>query len=154
MGVIFAARLLPNVLGMHGADTGIEGDRLAKLQRWGIRTLVLMLDSDQKGQQAVYGRWVGSGSRREWKPGLREQLRPHFIVKVAKLPPGEDPDDVVRRDPTALRRVVSDAAYLETPKGLTGGSPSSTFGAPNGGSTLTDYLHRRSSGRPHDEGNA
>jgi len=153
MGVIFAARLFLNVLGMHGADTGIEGARLKKLQRWGIRTVVLMLDSDKKGKEAVYGRWLGSGKKREWKAGLRDELRPYFIVKVAKLPPGEDPDDVVRRDPTALRRIVSAAAYLEAPKHLTGESQSASLSTPIEGSTFMEYMTKRRPARHEEEGN-
>jgi DNA primase len=110
MGAIFAARLFPNVLAMMGADTGVNAERLEKLQRWGVKTLVLMLDSDDKGRSAVYGREAPDG---DWIPGLKEQLRRSFVVKVAKLPPKEDPDDVVRRDPTALREIVTGAAYLE-----------------------------------------
>jgi len=138
MGVIFAARLLPNVFGMMGADTGVEVQRLTKLQRWGIKTVILMLDSDKKGGQAVYGRRTPEG---KWKDGLRDQLRRHFIVKVAKLPLGEDPDDVVRRDPTALRTIVNDAAYLETPKHLTGGSEQASVSPPKQG--FLDYMKGR-----------
>ena len=152
MGVIFAARQFTNVLGMHGADTGIEGVRLAKLQRWGIKTVVLMLDSDKKGTEAVYGRWLGSGRKREWKPGLRDTLRPFFIVKVAKLPPREDPDDVVRRDPTALLRIVSAAVYLEAPKHLTGESASASVPPPQQGSTFMGYMINRRTKRLENDG--
>jgi len=145
MGTIFAARLLPNVIGMMGADTGIEDERLAKLKRWGIKTLILMLDSDKKGAEAVYGRRYPDG---EWKPGLRDLMRPHFVVKVAKLPPGEDPDDVVRRDPTALRRIVSAAAYLESPAHLTGGTGSDSIPtSPKDRKSIIDYMKERRSPR-------
>lgn len=144
MGTIFAARLLPNVLGVMGADTGVEHVRLEKLLRWGIKTIILMFDSDKKGVEAVYGRFLRDGT---WKPGLRDILRPNFVVKVAKLPPQEDPDDVVRRDPTALRQIVREAAYLEAPTHLTGGSESATVLSPKWGRiSLIEYLRNRSSG--------
>lgn len=126
MGAIFAGRLFPNVLAMMGADTGVGPVRLEKLLRWGIKNLVLLLDSDEKGISTVYGKPAPDG---EWIPGLREQLRRSFVVKVAKLPPKEDPDDVVRRDPTALRQIVANAAYLEAST-LTGEPPPSSVSVP------------------------
>jgi DNA primase len=142
MGAIFAARLFPNVLAMMGADTGCNETRLEKLQRWGVKNLILMLDSDDKGRTAVYGRQAPDG---DWIPGLKELLRRHFVVKVAKLPPKEDPDDVVRRDPTALQKIVAGAAYLEATT-LTGGSESGKVTAPQRGmltSDIKDYLKNR-----------
>ena len=145
MGTIFAARLLPNVLGMMGADTGVEEGRLRKLVRWGIKTVVLMLDSDDKGRIAVYGRDRQDGTR---EIGLRELLRQHFVVKVAHLPPREDPDDVVRRDPTELRRIVQAATYLSggsvVGSDLTVGSVKASLDPPKRGSkSIISYLHGR-----------
>lgn len=148
MGTIFASRQFPNVLGMMGADTGVEDERLTKLQRWGIREVILMLDSDTKGHDAVYGKSAPNG---KWIAGLRDKLRRGFVVKVAKLPPGEDPDDVVKRDPTALRQVVANAAYLE-PTLLTGGPGHSKVSSPRAGRgnrgnrDIKDFLKDRPGG--------
>ena len=112
-----------------------------KLHRWGIRTLVLILDSDAAGHAAVYGKVTPKG---EVIPGLRDKLRRDFVVKVAKLPPNEDPDDVVRRDSTALLRIVKAARYLE-PTRLTGGPSSGSLGVPNAGKqSFAGYLKGRS----------
>ena len=75
-----------------------------------MKTVVLILDADKAGHAAVYGY---DTPKQEHVPGLRDLLRRYFVVKVAQLPHGEDPDDVVRRDPTALQQIVRDAAYLK-----------------------------------------
>jgi hypothetical protein len=150
MATIFSARLFPNVLGMMGADTGIEEERLEKLQRWGVKTLILMLDADDKGTSAVYGQQAPDG---EWLPGLKEKLRRYFVVKVAKLPRTPDgkkldADDVVRADPTALRRIVEGASYLEAST-LTGGPGHGSVSSPQRGvavpgiSGINGYLKNR-----------
>lgn len=144
MGTVFTARLFPNVLGMMGADTGFGPERLAKLQKWGIKTLILMLDADEKGYSSVYGKRLPDG---EWDPGYRDQLRRYFVVKVAKLPrtpEGKklDPDDVVRADPTALRTIISSAAYLEATN-LTGGSEHGKTPMPQRGVAFMDFLKDR-----------
>jgi len=148
MGAIFASRLLPNVLAMMGADTGVEQRRLMNLQRWGIKAVVLMLDSDKKGQQAVFGHRVKQSGK--WRVGLRDLLRPHFVVKVAQLPPGEDPDDVVRRDPTALRQVVRSASYLTPSRHLTGESNDATVSPPTVGRSFMGYMMNRRGLRQED----
>lgn len=144
-GCIFAARLFPNVLAIMGADTGIGPVRVEKLQRWGIRTVILMLDNDDAGKDAVYGYITPQG---EHVPGLRDGLRNQFVVKVAKLPPKQSPDDVVRTDPTALQKIVAGAAYLEATT-LTGGSDHGTLSSPERGVAtfgIKDYLKNRGSG--------
>jgi DNA primase len=144
MGTIFASRTERNVLGMMGANTGCGPERIDKLIRWGIRECVLLLDADKAGQDAVYGKWTPKG---EFIEGLKSIMRPHMVVKVAKLPEGEDPDDVVRRDPTALRQIIRAAAYLEPDRRLTGGSAPVTFTTPKKGSqSFSQYLKDRRGG--------
>jgi hypothetical protein len=146
MGTIFSCRTERNVLGMMGANTGCGPERVRKLQEWGIREVVLLLDSDKAGQEATYGRFNPEG---EWVNGLRDILRRQFVVKVGKLPKGEDPDDVVRRDPTALRQIVRSAAYLEPNPHLTVSPAPATLSPPAKGfsSSLMDYLNDRRDGR-------
>lgn len=139
MGTIFPARLFPNVLGLMGADTGFGPERMSKLIKWGIKTIILMLDSDEAGRDAVYGYATPDG---EWVHGYKDQLRRSFVVKVAKLPPKEDPDDVVRRDVTALREIVDRAAYIEATT-LTGGSANVSVVRPQRGFSMIDYLRSR-----------
>jgi len=141
MGTIFASRIYPNVLGIMGASTGIGEVRLEKLKSWGVKLIILMLDSDKAGQEAVYGRWDPHG---KFLPGLRQRLRPHFAVKIATLPEKQDPDDLVRRNPNLLREVVSGAKYLVADAGLTGVARGVTLPTPKTGNTLTitDYLRR------------
>lgn len=134
MGAIWTARALPNVLGMMGASTGIEEGRLEKLKRWGIRTVVLVLDSDKAGREAVYGWWT---PKNEFVPGLRQLLRPHFVVKVARLPDGKDPDDIPSGE---LLRVVREAKYLEAETHLTGRTGPFTL-TPS--KSLTEFLKDR-----------
>jgi len=142
MATIFGARTERNVLGMMGASTGCGMERTRKLQEWGIREIVLLLDSDKAGVDAVYGKWNPKG---EWLPGLRDIMRPHFVVKVAKLPKGKDVDDVVREDPTALRQIIRAAAYIEPNPRLTGGSAQATLAPPYRGKSqsIQDYLNGR-----------
>lgn len=105
LDAIFASRVLPNVVALMGVNTGIGGDRLHKLRRW-CRSLTLVLDSDKAGDEAWAGRRDHRGRHR---PGLRDKLRRHFPVKVARLPAGEDPASV----PAAtLLSSVRAASYL------------------------------------------
>lgn len=87
---IFAGRVIPNVVGVWGASTGVNTKRFAKLRRWAKR-IVFMFDGDNAGRDAVNGRlddWE------KWHPGLREELRRWFVCEVAVLPEGKDPADV------------------------------------------------------------
>lgn len=144
MGTIFATRTERNVLGMMGASTGCGSERLNKLLRWGVKEIILLLDSDKAGIEAVYGKWTPKG---EFIEGLKQALRRHMVVKVGKLPTGEDPDDVVRRDPTALRQIIRAAAYLEPDPRLTGGSGQATLSQPKKGSqSFVQYLKSRRDG--------
>jgi hypothetical protein len=110
MDTIYASRVLPNVLGFMGANTGKRLDeqpRMRKLRRW-CRSVTLIFDGDQAGRDAVYGREDHKG---RWLPGLRDALRTYMPVKVALLPEDQDPASV----PAAtLLEAVKNAAYLGT----------------------------------------
>jgi hypothetical protein len=96
MDTIFAARVLPNVIGFMGANTGKRLDeqpRVQKLKRW-CRSVTLIFDGDKAGLEAVYGREDHKG---RWLPGLRDALRPFMPVRVALLPEDQDPASVPAR---------------------------------------------------------
>jgi len=125
MDAIFTARVFPNALGMMGASTEVGPERLEKLQRWGIRKLVLLLDPDAAGHKAAYGGITAQGKAYR---GIRDKLRRQFAISVASLPPGEDPASVTV---DTLRQAVAAATYLEAKRPLTGGprGPNLTPGA-------------------------
>jgi hypothetical protein len=111
IGTIFAARVLPNAIGMLGALNEVGTVRFDKLKRW-CSQVILVLDNDRAGKNAVDGYL---DARNRWRRGLREQLRHGFVVKVARLPqewggkPTKDPADIPA---AALLEAVKDAEYL------------------------------------------
>jgi hypothetical protein len=112
---VFASRVLPNVLAVLGAKTGLNKDgyspaRLAKLRRW-ADVVTILFDPDRAGQEAVYGWWNRKGTT--FVEGLREVLRPYLTVKVGWLPEGLDPAEAVRTNPRALILADRDARYLQ-----------------------------------------
>jgi hypothetical protein len=111
---VFASRVLPNVLAVMGAKTGLNKDgyspkRLEKLRRW-ADTVTILFDPDKAGREAVYGWWTKKG---EWIDGLREILRQFLVVKVGWLPEGWDPGEAGRRNPALLLEADRNARYLE-----------------------------------------
>ena len=141
MDTIFAARAFPNVLGMMGAKTGVGAARLEKLQRWGVRKLVLIFDPDRAGQEAVYGGVNAHGDKFD---GLRDKLRRHFVIKVATLPMGEDPASIPS---SVLLQAVAAATYLEAKRPLTGQPTRPKLGHGkqpiNQSENIADYLAKR-----------
>ena len=105
LDAVFASRVLPNAIALMGANTGIGDERLRKLRRW-CRSLTIVLDSDKAGDEAWAGRLDHRGKH---QPGLRDKLRKHFPVKVARLPAGEDPASVTA---ATLLHAVQGAVYL------------------------------------------
>jgi DNA primase len=105
LDAVFASRVLPNVVALMGANTGIGPERMRKLRNW-CGAVTLVLDADTAGDNAWAG-WTDERGRHH--PGLREKLRQHFPVRVAHLPPGEDPASV---SPVTLRTAVNEASYL------------------------------------------
>jgi len=117
---VFASRVLPNVLAVMGAKTGLNQDgyspvRLEKLRRW-ADTVTLLFDPDKTGREAVYGWWTKRG---DWVPGLRDILRQFLVVKVGWLPEGWDPGKAGQLNPRLLVETDRQAKYLEsTPRPL------------------------------------
>lgn len=122
MDVIFPSRFLPNVLGMMGSSTGIEGERLVKLRSW-VDVLVFLFDPDKGGRKAVHGFINPKGKVIQ---GLRAKMRRYFVVKEGILPDGYDPCELVRHDPTLLREVIKQARYLGPDRPLTSELPTAT----------------------------
>lgn len=85
--VVYASRYIPNVLGLLGASTRMTTVRLEKIRRW-AKSVVFILDGDDAGRSAFYGR---RDPRGRWHPGYYEILRPYMPVLVGHLPPGKDP---------------------------------------------------------------
>jgi hypothetical protein len=108
MDTVFAGRLLPNVLGMLGAHTGVGPERLAKLLRWAKR-VTFVFDGDEPGEEAVEG-YIDDWD--EEHPGLRQKLRQHFVCDVAELPHGEDPASLIVANPGAFLAAVTITKYL------------------------------------------
>jgi len=102
---VWAARVLPNVLGVLGATTGITPERLRKLRQW-ARTVTVIYENDEAGRRAVHG-W--KDPKGKWHPGLKQQLRPYFPVRIASLPGEKDPADVTAAE---LIRADREARYL------------------------------------------
>lgn len=59
-------------------------------------TIVLALDGDAAGQEAANRQ-------------LERLVKLHRNLRILALPEGEDPDDIIRRDPDAWRSLVADA---------------------------------------------
>jgi len=83
-----------NVIAPQG--TAFTADQARVLQRF-VETVVLCFDSDRAGQEAV-------------TRSLPALLENGLEVKVARLPPGEDPDSLIRgKGPSAFEEVVASA---------------------------------------------
>lgn len=78
--------------------TALTEEHVKLMARYAKR-IVLCYDGDSAGQHAIEQYY-------EWEE------RYGFEVRVAALPPGEDPADVARRDPAELRRSISQAKRL------------------------------------------
>jgi len=102
---VWAARVLPNVLGLLGAGVQITPERLGKLRSW-AKTVTLIFEGDEAGRRAVHGYF---DKKKRWHPGLKEQLRPYFIIRVAHLPGEMDPADVPAE---VLVKADREAEYL------------------------------------------
>ncbi len=109
-----------NVVASMG--TALTRDQMAALRRFGA-TFVLALDPDAAGQTATLQRLEeavrsfqearqGAGARSARAGEIFAQPRQEFGLRVALLPPGQDPDEVVRQDPTEWERRVGQAVPL------------------------------------------
>jgi len=103
-----------NVVAQMG--TALTEPQLRQLQRYTQR-LVLALDPDAAGVQATL-RSVGVARQaleQEWEPifdprGLvGYEARLGAEIRVLRLPPGQDPDDLIRHDPQRWEELVEEA---------------------------------------------
>jgi len=98
LDAVVASRYLPNVVAILGANTGMGPTRVEKLRKWCNR-VVLILDPDTAGSEAVSGKWKewkgrDGKTRKKFIPGIRHLLSQYFVTKVVTLPVGKDPADV------------------------------------------------------------
>jgi DNA primase len=111
MDVIAAhQRGFDNVVATMGTSLTERQVRLLKRQ---TRSIVLALDADAAGSEAALrGHEVASEDRETslvptWQGLIRYQDSTSVEMKVAVLPEGRDPDDVIRSDPDAWQELVA-----------------------------------------------
>ncbi len=102
-----------NVVASMG--TALTERQVRALRRYG-RRLVLALDADAAGAEAVMrGHQVVEAAQEEavpqltWRGLVRFQGSTGIDLRVAVLPPGHDPDDVIRQSPARWRELVEEA---------------------------------------------
>lgn len=103
-----------NVVATMG--TALTEDHLRLLKRF-TRRIVLAMDSDAAGMKATLrGLEVARQTldreeevRFDARGLLRHEARLNADIRVSTLPPGMDPDDVIRRDPAEWERIVASA---------------------------------------------
>jgi DNA primase len=81
--------------------TALTPDQAKLAARYGVEEIVLLFDGDEAGAAATHralANLVGDTAR--------------LSFKVARLPAGCDPDDLARKDPAALERVLAEADDL------------------------------------------
>ena len=101
--------------------TALTEDQLRLLKRF-TRRIVLALDPDSAGQKAVlHGLEAARQAMdREGELGfdplglLRSEARLQADLRVASLPEGMDPDDLVRRDPEEWKQLIEGAQPIVT----------------------------------------
>jgi DNA primase len=105
-----------NVVACMG--TSLTADQLQQLQRF-TTNFVLALDADAAGQQATL-RGLNQARQalgRVHKPtvtasGIQMEARLGANLFICAMPPGQDPDDVIRHDPDGWQRLVDEARPL------------------------------------------
>lgn len=106
----------PNVVACMG--TSLTTEQLQQLQRY-TSNFVLALDADAAGQQATI-RGLNQARQalgRVQKPtvtasGIRMEDRLNAHLAICAMPEGQDPDDVIRRQPEQWRELVAAAQPL------------------------------------------
>jgi DNA primase len=105
---------LGNVVASMG--TAITERQVGLLKRY-TRNLALALDADQAGSEATLrGVQVAADAADRttvavptWRGLIRQQEALAAEIRVLTLPPGTDPDEVIRRDPDEWRQLVEKA---------------------------------------------
>lgn len=105
-----------NVVATMG--TAITAEHLQRLSRY-TRTFVFALDADVAGIGAtVRSLQMARSALAVREPVLtadgqvRFEARLPVVLKIAALPPGQDPDDILRRDPAAWAQIIAAAEPL------------------------------------------
>ncbi|MBX7233629.1 MAG: DNA primase [Caldilineales bacterium] len=104
-----------NVVAAMG--TAITPPHLQRLSRY-TRTFVFALDADAAGASAtlrslqVAREALASAAPVPTARGLRYETRLGAVIKIAAMPPGQDPDDVIRHDPAAWQHLIAAATPL------------------------------------------
>ncbi|MCS7039229.1 MAG: toprim domain-containing protein, partial [Caldilineales bacterium] len=105
-----------NVVATMG--TAITAEHLKRLSRY-TRTFVFALDADVAGIGAtVRSLQMARSALAVREPVLtadgqvRFEARLPVVLKIAALPPGQDPDDILRRDPAAWAQIIAAAEPL------------------------------------------
>ncbi len=80
------------------SGTALTDDQLTQLSRLSSR-LVIALDADGAGFRA---------SEKAWQLALNKGMD----VKIAKLPPGKDPADLVKENPDLWKRAIREATHI------------------------------------------
>ncbi len=98
--------------------TAVTATHLKRLIRY-TRTFVFALDADAAGIGAtVRGLQTARAALAVREPVLtaggdvRFETRLPVVIKIAALPPGRDPDDILRQDPTAWAQIIAAAEPL------------------------------------------
>jgi DNA primase len=105
---------LEHVVASNG--TAITERQMALIKRY-TQNLVLALDADAAGSEAALrGVEVAAGAADtgsiatvDWRGLVSYQDVLQADIRIASLPPGEDPDSLIRNDPDAFRRLVDEA---------------------------------------------
>ncbi|MBM3138967.1 MAG: DNA primase, partial [Chloroflexi bacterium] len=115
MDVIAAHQFgVANVVASNG--TAIAEKQMALLKRY-AENVVLALDADNAGSEATLrGVQVAAGAADrmavptiDWRGLVTVQDALRADIRVARLPEGDDPDSLVRRDPDRFKRLIDEA---------------------------------------------
>jgi DNA primase len=86
----------PNTVGVSG--TALTEDQLTLLNRLS-KNVVMAFDADRAGVQSA-----GKGAERALSMGMD--------VKVARLPEGQDPADIVQKDPALWKKAIRESVHI------------------------------------------
>lgn len=104
-----------NVIAAMG--TAITPQHLQRLSRY-TRSFVFALDADTAGASAtlrslqVAREALARAAPVPTARGLRYETRLGAAIKIAAMPPGQDPDDVIRQNPAAWEKLIAEASPL------------------------------------------
>ena len=133
-----------NVVASMG--TALTEPQVAAIRRLTNR-VTMALDQDAAGQQATLrsleSSWrIYQGQVARQSSGTTLMQRPELPdIKIAAMPPGQDPDDVIRRSPDEWRRLMENARPL-LEFVITAMSESIDVSSPQGKAAVADQVSR------------